>query len=123
MAVLHRWFEEVWNKGREEAIDEMFADEGIARRLADENGQELRGPTGFNPFFRKFEMLFLTSRSSSKIASPKATWPQRVARSEQRYRHRTRRCSHRPTPWSSPACASSAFATVRVSNPGTTSTS
>ena len=58
MAVLHRWFEEVWNKGREEAIDEMFADEGIAHGLVDENGQELRGPAGFKPFFQKFRDAF-----------------------------------------------------------------
>ena len=57
-AVMHRWFEEVWNKGREEAIDEMFADEGIAHGLVDESGQELRGPTGFKPFFRKFRDAF-----------------------------------------------------------------
>ena len=56
--VMHRWFEEVWNKGREEAIDEMFADEGIAHGLLDENGEELRGPTGFKPFFRKFREAF-----------------------------------------------------------------
>ena len=24
-ALIHRWFEEVWNKGRSDAIDEMFA--------------------------------------------------------------------------------------------------
>jgi steroid delta-isomerase-like uncharacterized protein len=56
--VLHRWFEEVWNKGREEAIDEMFADEGVAHGLLDENGEELRGPAGFKPFFRKFRDAF-----------------------------------------------------------------
>lgn len=56
--VLHRWFEEVWNQGREEAIDELFAGEGIAHGLLDENGQELRGPEGFKPFFRKFRDAF-----------------------------------------------------------------
>ncbi|HSB12300.1 MAG TPA: ester cyclase [Blastocatellia bacterium] len=54
----HRWFEEVWNKGREEAIDEMFAVEGIAHGLADEAGNELRGPEGFKPFFRSFRNAF-----------------------------------------------------------------
>jgi steroid delta-isomerase-like uncharacterized protein len=53
-SVLHRWFEEVWNKGRESAIDEMFAAEGVAHGLLDENGEELRGPSGFKPFFHKF---------------------------------------------------------------------
>jgi steroid delta-isomerase-like uncharacterized protein len=53
-SVLHRWFEEVWNKGREEAIDELFAEDGIAHGLADEHGSALRGPGGFKPFFRSF---------------------------------------------------------------------
>ena len=56
--VAHRWFEEVWNKGREEAIDEMFAVDGIAHGLLDENGNELRGPQGFKPFFRNFRNAF-----------------------------------------------------------------
>lgn len=56
--VLRRWFEEVWNQGREEAIDEMFAEEGIAHGLVDENGQELRGPAGFKPFFSRFRDAF-----------------------------------------------------------------
>ena len=57
-AFMRRWFEEVWNKGREEAIDEMFAEEGVANGLVDESGQPLRGPAGFKPFFRKFREAF-----------------------------------------------------------------
>ena len=57
-AVMRRWFEEVWNKGREDAIDEMFAPEGVAHGLVDENGEELRGPSGFKPFFRRFREAF-----------------------------------------------------------------
>src|SRR2546423_11476950 len=53
-AFIRRWFEEVWNKGREGAIDEMFAEEGVANGLEDESGNPLRGPEGFKPFFRKF---------------------------------------------------------------------
>ncbi|HEY0376079.1 MAG TPA: ester cyclase [Pyrinomonadaceae bacterium] len=56
--VMHRWFEEVWNKGREEAIDEMFAAEGVAHGFVDENGEELSGPAGFKPFFRRFREAF-----------------------------------------------------------------
>jgi steroid delta-isomerase-like uncharacterized protein len=58
IALTRRWFEEVWNKGREEAIDEMFAAEGIAHGLADVAGNELRGPQDFKPFFRKFRAAF-----------------------------------------------------------------
>ena len=57
-AIMRRWFEEVWNKGREEAIDEMFAEEGVANGLVDEAGRPLRGPAGFKPFFRKFREAF-----------------------------------------------------------------
>jgi len=53
-AVMHRWFEEVWNKGREDAIDEMLAEGAIAHGLVDESGQEILGPANFKPFFRKF---------------------------------------------------------------------
>jgi steroid delta-isomerase-like uncharacterized protein len=56
--LLHRWFEEVWNKGRADAIDQMFASEGIAHGLTDQNGNELRGPEGFKPFFESFRNAF-----------------------------------------------------------------
>ena len=79
-ALIRRWFEEVWNKGREEAIDEMFAEDGIAHGLADESGEDMRGPTDYKPFFRKFREAFPTSKSSSKTPLPRATRSRRVAR-------------------------------------------
>ena len=57
-ALIRRWFEEVWNQGREEAIDELFAEEGVAHGLADVAGGALRGPSGFKPFFRSFREAF-----------------------------------------------------------------
>lgn len=54
----HRWFEEVWNKGRAEAIDEMLAEDGIAHGLADASGNDLRGPADFKPFFHNFRAAF-----------------------------------------------------------------
>ncbi len=57
-ALFRRWFEEVWNRGRAEAIDEMFAEDGVAHGLADAAGQPLRGPAGFRPFFRSFRDAF-----------------------------------------------------------------
>jgi hypothetical protein len=44
----------VWNEGREEAIDEMFAEDGVAYGLADETRAPLGGASGFKPFFRNF---------------------------------------------------------------------
>jgi steroid delta-isomerase-like uncharacterized protein len=57
-ALLHRWFEEVWNKGRADAIDEMLAADGIAHGLSDEAGQPLRGVAGFRAFHEKFRGAF-----------------------------------------------------------------
>ncbi len=57
-ALIRRWFSEVWNQGRAEAIDEMFAADGIAYGLADEEGHPLRGAAGFKPFFKKFRDAF-----------------------------------------------------------------
>ena len=57
-AFMRRWFEEVWNKGREEAIDEMFAEDGVAHGLDDGTGEPLRGASGFKPFFHNFRNAF-----------------------------------------------------------------
>ena len=57
-ALVRRWFEEVWNKGRAEAVDEMFDEEGVAHGLADEGGAELRGPAHFRVFHQKFRGAF-----------------------------------------------------------------
>ena len=42
-----RWFEEVWNKGRREAIAEMLAPDSVLH----EAGADSVGPEGFYPFF------------------------------------------------------------------------
>jgi|SRR5688572_26169421 predicted ester cyclase len=53
-ALIERWFEEVWNKGRGEAIDEMFAPDGVAHGL----GPDLRGPAEFKTFHAAFRQAF-----------------------------------------------------------------
>ena len=55
-ALIRRWFEEVWNKGRVEAIDELFAPEGLAHGLGSD--APLRGPDNFKPFFHTFKGAF-----------------------------------------------------------------
>ena len=57
-ALVQRWFEEVWNKGRADAIDEMFAENGIAHGLADDPGNPLKGPSSFRPFHTVFREAF-----------------------------------------------------------------
>ena len=57
-ALLRRWFEEVWNQGRAEAIDELFAADGIAHGLSDDAEGSLKGPGGFKPFHETFRGAF-----------------------------------------------------------------
>ena len=51
--VVHRWFEEVWNKQREEAIDEMFAPDSKAYGFP-EASSVLVGPENFKKLHRFF---------------------------------------------------------------------
>src|SRR5260221_12249196 len=44
-----RWFEEVWNQGRDGAIDELLSPEGVGFGLA-EAGTKSHGPEQFKPF-------------------------------------------------------------------------
>ena len=48
---MHRWFDEVWNKKNEAAIDEMLAADGIGYGLGEEN---IVGPDQFRIFHRAF---------------------------------------------------------------------
>lgn len=49
-ALISRWFEEVWNQGRADLIDEMRAPETVATGLAGGN-QESRGSEPFKAFY------------------------------------------------------------------------
>ena len=53
-AMMRRWFEEVWNKGRVDAIDEMLSPQGVAHGL----GPDLHGPAQFKPFHAMFRAAF-----------------------------------------------------------------
>lgn len=55
---MHRWFEEVWNQGREEAIDEMLAEDGIVNGLNDPQGNPARSLGEYKTFFRAFRQAF-----------------------------------------------------------------
>lgn len=50
-ALVYRWFEEVWNQGRTEVIDELMAADTIAHGLGE---AALRGPEGFKAFHAQF---------------------------------------------------------------------
>src|SRR5688500_8807572 len=56
--VVRRWFEEVWNKGRAEASDEMWDENGIAHGLAADPANPIKGPQNFRPFHDAFRQAF-----------------------------------------------------------------
>ena len=55
-ALIHRWFDEVWNQGREETIDELFGD-GVAYGLG-ESDVTINGPEEFKVFFHTMRSTF-----------------------------------------------------------------
>jgi|SRR5882672_626704 len=57
-ALLRRWFEEVWNRGRAETIDELLAVDAIAHGLSDDAAKPLKGPADFKPFHQMFRGAF-----------------------------------------------------------------
>jgi steroid delta-isomerase-like uncharacterized protein len=55
--IFRRWFEEVWNQGREATIDAMFAPAGIAYGLGGPD-EHHRGPAAFKPFWAQLRNAF-----------------------------------------------------------------
>ena len=60
-AVVHNWFEELWNQGREDTIDRLFAVDGIAHGLPTPDGSPLRGRDAFALSSGRFDPLSRTS--------------------------------------------------------------
>jgi steroid delta-isomerase-like uncharacterized protein len=53
-ALVRRWFEEVWNQGRLETIDELLAPECFAHGNANTEGQALQTAADFKQMFQTF---------------------------------------------------------------------
>ena len=53
-AVVRRWFKEVWEEGREEAIDLLAAPNLIAHGLGGPGAPPMRGPAEFKRVFHTF---------------------------------------------------------------------
>ena len=53
-ALVQRWFEEVWNKGRASAIDEMLTSGAVVHGL----GADLSGPAEFKAFHAAYRDAF-----------------------------------------------------------------
>ena len=57
-ALMRRWFEEVWNKGRAEAVTEMMSEDCVNHGLSGDADNPLRGASGFLPFHTQFREAF-----------------------------------------------------------------
>jgi predicted ester cyclase len=53
MTLMHRWFEEVWNQGRESAIDEMSYHDVTGHGLQSQDGNEVNGMESFKTYYRQ----------------------------------------------------------------------
>lgn len=54
--LLHQWFDEVWNKNDETAINRLMTDDSNAHGIINEGGQ--KGAEGFKLFFNDFRSQF-----------------------------------------------------------------
>ena len=57
-AVLRRCFEEVWNRGRTDVIDELLARDAVIHGLEDATGQPVEGYAAYENFHRQFRGAF-----------------------------------------------------------------
>ena len=57
-ALMRRWFEEVWNKGRADAVTEMMSEDCVNHGLSGDVDHPLRGASGFLPFHTQFREAF-----------------------------------------------------------------
>jgi steroid delta-isomerase-like uncharacterized protein len=55
--LIQRWFQEVWNEGRLETIDELMAPDGVAHDVTG-CGMDLRGPEEFKAATRAMRSAF-----------------------------------------------------------------
>lgn len=57
-ALVRRWFEEVWNQGRSDVIDELLAEDAVIHGLVDGAGYPVNGLQGFHDFHTQFRGAF-----------------------------------------------------------------
>ena len=56
--IARTWFDQVWNQGSEQAIDQLMAPHATFHGLAPPAAAPVVGPDGFKPFFRQFREAF-----------------------------------------------------------------
>jgi predicted SnoaL-like aldol condensation-catalyzing enzyme len=63
-ALVHRWFEEVWNQGRRETIHELFAEEGVLH----DGSKTYHGPDEFVRFYDQLRSEFTDFRVAPSVS-------------------------------------------------------
>ena len=53
-AIARQWFKEVWDEGKEDAIDRLMAPDGRVHGLTGPGGPDMVGPAQFKPLFHTF---------------------------------------------------------------------
>ncbi len=56
--IIRRWFEEIWNEGREDVIDELLAPDAVIHGLDHPDSVGKTGPEAFKPFYHAFRGAF-----------------------------------------------------------------
>lgn len=56
--LVYRWYEEVWNKKREEAIDDMLSPDVISYGLTDSPTEAVKGTEAFKKYWRALVEVF-----------------------------------------------------------------
>jgi steroid delta-isomerase-like uncharacterized protein len=57
-SIMQQWFDGLWNAGDESTLDRFLAADGVVHGLATPDGEPIRGPQGFAPFYRAFRGAF-----------------------------------------------------------------
>ena len=65
--VMRRWFHEVWNEGRVEAIHELFAANGVATGHYGDRSV-IHGPEEFVPFYKQIRASFSNMKTTIEDA-------------------------------------------------------
>jgi steroid delta-isomerase-like uncharacterized protein len=55
--VIHEWFDQIWNKGHQDAVHRLLTPDGVIHGLA-QDGSAATGPEAFLAFYSKFRAAF-----------------------------------------------------------------
>ncbi len=72
--LMRRWFDEVWNQGRLETIDELLAADCVANGITDAADRPVRGPGVFRAFVEQYRQAFPDIHMSLEQVISEGDW-------------------------------------------------